>query len=60
MMCSIALNNQVIVKLIWRKVRKNKFQHFENRHVSFDILWSTNFMQKIKKILRVVSEKTGN
>ena len=34
---------------------KNFFQ--KSGSVSFEILWYTTFMQKIKKILRAVSEK---
>ena len=70
MMCSIVHNNHVKKSLepFWRKVKNNIFQHlipsspgwriFLKKHsVSFEILWRTTIMQKIKKILRAVSEK---
>ena len=60
----------IIIRVILEKSPKNTiFQYLipfnpglrifsENRRVSFEILWCTTFMQKIKKILRGVSKKT--
>ena len=55
-------NFETIFGLIWRRFPKYlQIEIFfgKSGRVTFLTLWSPNFMQKIRKILRAVSEKTG-